>query len=115
MKIVIAQCRDRISPKCKVNFRRKVQRGRPQVNCDECKSYKIPAHKRPAKTHECNSDGWDCMVNNGKQEHNKVDIKTLTCPCGNSYNVNMAGRGRKATKCETCRDAGTVYRENEDG
>ena len=94
MKItyVVTTCRDQVSPNCTKSFNREVKRGRPQVNCDACKAHK----GTPAVS---------------------ADVPASLereCPCGNKFTI-MPGRGRKPTKCNDCRAAGTVYRENEDG
>lgn len=94
MKItyVVTTCRDQISPQCTKTFNREVKRGRPQVNCDACKASKgIPAVSAsvPASLER-------------------------ECPCGAKFTV-LPGRGRKPSKCDNCRAAGTVYRANEDG
>lgn len=94
MKITytVTECRDKVSPDCTKTFNREVKRGRPQVNCDACKAYKV----KPVIT---------------------ADVPASLereCFCGNKFSI-MPGRGRKPTKCNDCRAAGTVYRENEDG
>lgn len=114
MKIsfVVTDCRDQISPNCTKTFKRFVKRGRPAVNCPACKGVKAVA--TAAESHDCNSEGWDCMFNNGVKSHNKVASMERECPCGNKFNIKP-GRGRKATKCDDCRSNGTVYRLNEEG
>jgi hypothetical protein len=90
------ECRDKISRNCTKTFMRKVQRGRPQVNCEACKAEKVPATTRSATATVVAALG-----------------KGL-CPCGNEFVINP-GRGRKPTKCNDCRTAGTVYRMDDDG
>lgn len=94
MKITLIQtdCRDKVSPNCTKTFMRKVQRGRPQVNCDACKAFKTTVVKSLATT---------VAAEVGKGQ----------CPCGNVFDINP-GRGRKPVKCPDCRTAGTVYRMN---
>lgn len=111
---VVTECRDKVSPNCTKTFKRKVQRGRPAVNCTPCKEFKVPSAVPAAESHDCNSEGWDCMFNNGVKEHNKKSVTERECPCGNKFHIKL-GRGRKATKCDSCRSNGTVYRMNEDG
>jgi hypothetical protein len=98
----IETCRDKISADCTGTFHRIIKKGRPQVNCEPCKAaLKAPVRKpRVAKT----------VV--------KVEQpaeKTVECPCGKSFVVATTGRGRRPTKCTVCREAGTVYRTNDDG
>lgn len=117
--IYVEDCRDKVSPNCTKTFERVAKRGRPQLSCNPCREFtKTSAVSRKSvaqvASHTCNADGWDCMVNNGVQEHHQVSV-TMQCPCGNSFVVATGGRGRKATKCEACREAGTVYRTNDDG
>jgi hypothetical protein len=98
MKItyVVTECRDKISPQCTKTFTREVKRGRPQVNCDACKSFATPVNK---------------PVKSDKTEPVSLERE---CPCGTKFTVEP-GRGRKASKCSACREAGTVYRTNDDG
>lgn len=91
---VETDCRDKIAPNCTQTFMREVKRGRPQVNCDACKTYSKPKVSLTGT-----------VVN---------ELGKGQCPCGNVFDINP-GRGRKPTKCNDCRAAGTVYRENEDG
>jgi hypothetical protein len=42
------------------------------------------------------------------------ELGKRVCPCGTAFDVNP-GRGRKPSKCDACREAGTVYRLNDDG
>lgn len=101
MKIsyVVTECRDKISPDCTKTFNREVgKRGRPQVNCFACKAYKAPT--APRATSESKSA--------------EPASRERLCPCGSTFTVSQ-GRGRKATKCASCREAGTVYRTNDDG
>jgi hypothetical protein len=95
MKITLVQtdCRDKVSPNCTKTFMRKVQRGRPQVNCDACKAFKAAV---PSKSL---SDVVQAELGKGQ------------CPCGTVFDINP-GRGRKPSKCQDCRTAGTVYRRN---
>jgi len=100
MKIsyTIETCRDQLSPECTKTFNREIKRGRPQVNCNACKAYKVPVAPRGKQNIE------------GKPEQVERD-----CPCGKKFMVTTIGRGRRPSKCEACRDAGTVYRANDDG
>lgn len=99
MKITLVQteCRDKISPQCTKTFMRRVQRGRPQLNCDVCKAAKSPAKPRTGAV-----NAVEAVISKGQ------------CPCGNAFDINP-GRGRKPTKCNDCRSAGTVYRLDADG
>ncbi len=106
MKVMftVETCRDKVSPNCTTTFNRQVKRGRPQVNCDACKAYKTTPVKKqgtkkakPAQAAQIPAEGMQ-----------------RECPCGNKFMV-MPGRGRKATKCDVCREAGIVYRQNDDG
>src|SRR3954462_6219551 len=99
MKIsyVITECRDKISANCAKSFQREVKRGRPQVNCDACK----------AEMHKVVRTTSIVIAGEGP-------VLERECPCGNKFNINP-GRGRKASKCSDCREAGTVYRTNDEG
>lgn len=95
MKIsyIVTECRDKISPKCTKTFNREIKRGRPQVNCEPCKAVKVA---KPVTV--------DGVMALGKGQ----------CPCGAEFDINP-GRGRKPTKCNDCRAAGTVYRADDNG
>ncbi len=127
--IFVEECRAKVSPNCTKTFERIKQKGRPALSCPPCREFnKTPrATKRVAKKaapvkvviatsmeHECNSDGWDCMVNNDVVDHNKMGVSVRKCPCGTDFKI-MPGRGRKASKCQSCREAGIVYRVNDEG
>lgn len=132
MKItfVITECRDKISETCTKTFQRKVQRGRPQVNCDNCKLAKLTVVSSSASTDRNRT--CDCgktfEVSEGRgRKHtrceqcrkpaaviNEGEFRTKRCGCGKDFKVK-AGKGRKASKCEECREAGIVYRSNDDG
>jgi hypothetical protein len=98
MKITykVVECRDKISPNCTKTFNLEVKRGRPQVNCDACKS--AGKAVRPS----------------GVVVTDSGPVLERTCPCGAKFTINP-GRGRKATKCNKCREEGVVYRANDDG
>lgn len=104
MKItyVVTECRDKISLRCTKTFNRKVQRGRPQLNCEACKAVKAPVKPRATKT----------VVS--QVTNSEVIVKKGNCPCGNVFDIN-SGRGRKPSKCNDCRSAGIVYRADNDG
>lgn len=91
--LVETNCRDKVAPNCTKTFMRKVQRGRPQVNCDACKAFKTAAP----------SPSLAATV--------AAELGKGQCPCGNVFDINP-GRGRKPSKCSDCRTAGTVYRRN---
>lgn len=91
------ECRDKISKDCTKTFMRKVQRGRPQINCDACKASKTA----PAAT-----------SNLAKAVENEIGKRV--CPCGVVFDITP-GPGRKPSKCDGCRSAGIVYRQNNDG
>jgi len=117
--IIIEDCRDKVSPNCTKTFSRTPgRRGRPSVNCVPCrdalKAKTASKSGADVAEHDCNSVGWDCMVNNGVKEHHQIS-KVVTCPCNNTFTVMLGRRGRQPTKCEACRHAGTVYRENTEG
>jgi hypothetical protein len=95
MKFKTVECRAKSSPNCSKTFKRKIQRGRPQLDCNACKAGPKPAVKSAVTT----SVALPVQGN---------------CPCGNTFEIKP-GRGRKRTKCDSCRDAGTVYRTNDDG
>ncbi len=97
MKItyIVTECRDKVSKNCTQTFNREVKRGRPQVNCDACKAEKT-------------------VKPTGVVITDTGPVLERVCPCGNKFTINP-GRGRKASKCDDCRAAGTVYRENADG
>lgn len=99
MQTVTTPCRDKVSPQCTGTFEKKIQRGRPQVNCVPCKDFKLKP-KTSTKVRAANP----------------INVETMErdCPCGNKFKVKP-GRGRKAEKCEDCRNAGTVYRVDDDG
>jgi hypothetical protein len=94
----VEECRDKISSDCTGTFNRLVKRGRPQVNCDACKAAKVPASTR--KLNAANP------IN--------VETRERICGCGATFTVK-AGRGRKAEKCDDCRESGKVYRRNDEG
>lgn len=100
---VETECRDKISPNCTKVFMRKIQRGRPQVNCEACKNVNAPTKVKTVK------------ATIKAAETLSGEMVDRECPCGNTFQVKAAGRGRRAEKCETCRAAGTVYRANEEG
>lgn len=106
MKItyVVTECRDKVSSNCTKTFQREVKRGRPQVNCDACKAVKAPVAKTETKQPK----------KVAKPAVDEAPSLDRLCPCGNTFQIRQ-GRGRKATKCDACRAAGTVYREDEDG
>lgn len=127
--IVVQDCRDQIAPSCEKEFRFERKAGRPPVNCSVCREFiknemlakaaeRVAAREaaKAAKVveHDCNSPEWDCMFNNGVKEHHHK-FKSVKCPCGTIFLVDVSGKGRKPTKCDACRDAGTVYRTNDDG
>lgn len=99
MKITLieTECRDKISPNCTKKFMREVKRGRPQVNCEACKAVVKPS------TNSLKTINVDLNA-----------VRKGQCPCGQEFDINP-GRGRKPSKCNDCRAAGTVYRMDEDG
>jgi hypothetical protein len=99
--IHIEDCRDKVSPDCTKTFERIAGRGRPALSCLACRTYKPPTKPRKAKA--------VVVVEPVPAE------RTIECPCGTSFTVATSGRGRKPSKCSTCRDNGTVYRTNDDG
>jgi|SRR3954468_8308930 len=121
--VITEDCRDKVSTECEGTFTYERKRGRPPVNCPKCRevlksnqSAKPVSVRKVAEveTHDCNSVEWECIVNNDVTDHRKVS-KLENCPCGNTFTVALSGRGRRATKCNACREAGTVYRANDDG
>lgn len=98
LRFEIRDCQSKISDDCTQTFRRELKRGRPPVDCPACK-----AEKKPVVT--------PVTVNVAQDETPSLE---RTCPCGKAFTIKQ-GRGRKATKCDDCRSAGTVYRTNDDG
>lgn len=94
VKYVVTECRAKTSANCSKTFKRKVQRGRPQLDCSACKADRGTVVKPAEKATQ--------------------QVTSGICPCGNTFEIKP-GRGRKPSKCVTCRDAGTVYRTNDDG
>jgi hypothetical protein len=41
--------------------------------------------------------------------------KSATCPCGTEFTFIKPARGRSREKCDGCRDAGIMYRQNDSG
>lgn len=113
---IVEECRAKSSPDCTQTFKRERKRGRPQLDCNPCRAARTKAAPAIAKVmvHDCNSEGWECIVNNDVTDHHRKAEFTRSCPCGNTFIVK-AGRGRKAEKCDSCRNAGTVYRLNDEG
>lgn len=104
MKVMIEvrDCLQKVAPTCTGTFERVPSQGRPPVTCPACQAQIKEAKAiRAAKP---------------KPIVKVVSVQDLnrTCPCGNPFQVNP-GRGRKATKCDSCRAAGTVYRTNDEG
>jgi hypothetical protein len=94
VKYIKTDCRAKTSEKCSGTFMRKLQRGRPQLDCTACKANRTTPAKAAVQAAQ--------------------EITQGICPCGNTFEIKP-GRGRKPSKCQECRDAGTVYRANEDG
>lgn len=96
--IYVYDCMTKVSPDCTKTFQREPKRGRPPVSCPACRTVAKKAPTKAAKPAE------------------SIVAPSLdrTCPCGTVYQIKP-GRGRKAEKCEQCREAGTVYRADEDG
>jgi hypothetical protein len=88
-KFVLTDCVTNISPDCTKTFQREIKRGRPRINCDACLAFKPTAEELAAKLQR-------------------------TCPCGTSFTIKQ-GRGRKADKCDACRNIGVVYRRDDSG
>jgi hypothetical protein len=86
MKIsyVLTDCRDKISAACTKTFERKIQRGRPAVNCEACRE--VTKFTVSTETHR-----------------NCVD-------CGNRFELRIGGKGRKAIRCNTCRTPVKIVR-----
>ncbi len=94
----IRDCLLLISPQCTKTFQRLLTRGRPPVACPACRDFKAAKPK----------------VTKQVKQVAAVDVNR-TCPCGTVFQIDPTTRGRKPSKCEGCREAGTVYRADEDG
>lgn len=103
MKIVmiVEDCRDKISPNCMGTFTRKVQRGRPQVNCDVCRATKAPGKVVAAKM---------ALPSEAPIPREQTNV----CPCGTEFTF-VVKRGKKPSKCQACREGNKVYRMDDDG
>ena len=95
----IRDCLVKQSPACTKTFKRELKRGRPPVACPVCRDFK--AAKAP-------------RVTKPVAQVATVDVNR-TCPCGTVFQIDPTTRGRKPSKCDPCREAGTVYRADEDG
>lgn len=94
----VRDCTLLVSPQCTKTFQRLLTRGRPPIACPACRDFKAAKKVQVAKV--------------AKQT---VEVSlNRTCPCGTVFEIKP-GPGRKASKCESCREAGTVYRADDDG
>ena len=107
--IEVRDCLTKVSPTCNGKFEREARRGRPPVSCPACQQHIVTTKMKPVAKPKTSREVKMTVVSND-------DATKLTreCPCGNSFQIK-AGRGRKATKCDDCREAGTVDRTSEDG
>jgi hypothetical protein len=98
MIVQVFDCEARRSPQCEGTFQRPMTRGRPPKACPTCHAYKAPRKSREAV-----------------QAPKVVTPKPTegTCGCGAVFAIEP-GPGRKR-KCDACREAGTVYRMDDDG
>jgi hypothetical protein len=98
-KIVIERrdCKLKIAQTCKGFFERTPQRGRPPVGCPDCMTARAKVK----------------VVRQPKAPAEPISLDR-TCGCGAVFQIKP-GRGGKATKCDACREAGKVYRMDDEG
>jgi hypothetical protein len=89
--LITDDCTRKTSPNCEGTFTYQRKMGRPPVACKQC------IKPKPRKTDQAVTE----RPTEGK------------CGCGKTFAV--ARLGRPATRCEDCRDIGTVWRTDEDG